>query len=97
MTPLLVTRDPDNPAIFDSTKILQFLQRKYPKKVGSLYPKEIQQQVEDLEETFDQEVGVPIRRFVYGHVLPYPKLAQKALISPGVSWIERKLMPIMYP
>ena len=95
MTPCLVTRDPAVPFLSDSTKILQYL-CKTDRALAFLYPPNVAEEVEKLEEYFDQNLGVPIRRFVYSYVLPREDLIH-ALLQSELPWIERAVIGKFVP
>lgn len=99
-----VSRNPGVPVlidggrvIVDSTAILKHLDRYAPASLR-LYPKEIaeRRRVEELEELFDETLGVESRRWIYFHFLPYPR-ASLRMAGQGVPGIERALAPLAYP
>ncbi|MBX7148980.1 glutathione S-transferase family protein [bacterium] len=67
--------------IQDSTVILDYLDDKYPK--NSLTPKSAadQKKALELEEYFDQEVGIHLRRFFYNTLLQYPNIVVPLLTA----------------
>ncbi len=69
--------------IQDSTAILSYLDELVPEP--SLIPEDVSLKKEtlELEEYFDQEVGMHLRRFVYYYVLPDRKLATFLLLQQG--------------
>lgn len=94
MTPCLVTRDGNAP-ITDSTAILQYLCSKDP-KLAFLYPEDCKKEVLEWEDYFDQELGVPVRRYAYSHILRNKELAYKVLTA-DLPWIERVMTKSFLP
>ena len=78
-----VLRDGKN-IISDSTAILKYLEGYAPKE-NRLYPEDeaLRQQVEGLEDLFDEQLGVESRRWIYFHYLPHPHAVLK-IASQGV-------------
>jgi glutathione S-transferase len=70
-TPVLTV---DGRSIGDSTRIIAFLEERWPQP--RLYPSDAAQRrrVLDLEEFFDEELGPHIRRVAYHELLPHPRL-----------------------
>lgn len=93
-TPILTTKD----GIFlDSTDCLKYLdsiasvdKKLYPNQV------ELRQKVEELEELFDEQLGVLTRLWGYSHTINDPKLIKQAWCR-NVPWIERALFPVVFP
>lgn len=84
-------------AIKDSTVILKYLDR-YGSPETRLYPDTPMErrQVEDLEELFDEVLGVESRRWVYFHSLPHAH-ATLQMAGQGVPAWEKLLAPLCYP
>lgn len=80
----------------DSTKIITFLDNKYPDH--ALTPKEPEQAKEALEweEYLDEEIGVTLRLWFYYHVLPDRRRALRYLLGGG-PWYGRPLFAVIYP
>lgn len=87
----------DTQVISDSTRILKHLDR-YASPVMRLYPENAQQrqQAEELEELFDEVVGVESRRWIYFHYLPHTRAALR-VAGQGVPAVEKFLGPLCYP
>ncbi len=67
--------------IQDSTHILDYLDEIFPEK--SLSPSDANHKKEalELEEYFDQEIGVHLRRYFYHTLLNYPKMILPMILS----------------
>ncbi len=99
-----VSGGPDVPVLIDgeqivsdSTNILHHLDQ-YASAENQLYPSDSAQreEVEALEELFDEQLGVESRRWLYYHSLKQPgKLLGVA--SQGVPAFERMLGPVCFP
>ena len=87
----------DGRVIVDSTAILKHLDN-YAPAAMRLYPENADERrrVEELEDLFDDILGVESRRWVYFHLLPDAKTALK-VASQGVPALERALAPLLYP
>ncbi len=87
----------DTQVISDSTCILKHLDR-YASPVMRLYPDNARQrhQVEELEELFDEVLGVESRRWIYFHYLPHTSAAL-LVAGQGVPAVEKFLGPLCYP
>jgi glutathione S-transferase len=83
--------------ISDSTAILKHLEC-YAAKETRLYPEDdvLRQQVEEMEDRFDEQLGIESRRWIYYHYLQYPNAMLK-FASQGIPPIERALGPICFP
>lgn len=81
----------------DSTLILQYLDR-YASPALQLYPQEpeARREVEQLEDRFDEQLGVDSRRWVYFHMLPHP-LQAFLHAGAGVPWWQKLIAPLAYP
>lgn len=95
MTPCLVTREKEIPFISDSTMILKYLCKTDP-KLNFLYPPDKEKEVDEIEDFLDQNLGVSLRRFAYSNILRDKTLACE-IFSAELPWIEKKLVPIMFP
>jgi glutathione S-transferase len=93
-TPILVTEDG---TFLDSTNCLKYLDS-IASEDNKIYPTQVERRkkVEDLEELFDEQLGVLTRLWGYSHVISNPKLVQKAWCR-NVPWIERALFPVVFP
>jgi glutathione S-transferase len=93
-TPVLITET----SIFtDSTDILRYLDKIAPTD-AKLYPtdKNLCQQVEELEDLFNQQLGPATRRWGYFYTMnDYETI--KNVWCHGVPLIEKALFPIMFP
>lgn len=87
----------DAQVIPDSTRILKHLDR-YAAPAMRLYPDDNRQrqQTEELEELFDEVLGVESRRWIYFHYLPHARAALR-IAAQGVPAAEKFLGPICYP
>lgn len=83
--------------ISDSTAILKHLEG-YATKETMLYPEDdaLRQQVEELEDLFDEQLGVESRRWVYFHYLQHPREMLK-IASQGISSFEKAMGPACFP
>lgn len=83
--------------ISDSTAILKYLDS-YATKEARLYPEDraLRQQVDELEDLFDEQLGVESRRWVYFHYLQHPRAMLK-IASQGISSFEKTLGPVCFP
>ena len=91
-TPVLVT---DIGNIFtDSTEILRYLDTLHP---GKLYPPvpEIQKLALELEQLFNQRLGINTRRWGYSYILTPQLIRPKWTV--GVPIWEKLLFPIIFP
>jgi glutathione S-transferase len=89
MVPILVT---DTGAITDSTEILRFLDQRLPES-AKLYPKSRIQEVDALEDYFDEEFGVETRRWVYFNLRTLPASQILKLAGQGAPLWERAIAP----
>jgi len=94
MVPVLVTDS--GAAITDSTAILRFLDRDLPAS-SKLYPGDQVQEVEALEDFFDEEFGVETRRWAYFSLRHLPSRQILALAGQGAPLWERVLAPPLFP
>lgn len=92
MVPILVT---DAGAITDSTEILRFLDRRLPES-AKLYPKSQIQEVEELEDFFDEQFGVETRRWVYFNLQTMSTRQILKLAGQGAPLWERATAPLMF-
>ncbi|WP_248277715.1 glutathione S-transferase family protein [Brasilonema sp. UFV-L1] len=93
-TPVMIIEDG---ALTDSTDILQYLDKLAPDN-AKLYStdSDSRQQVEQLEDLFDEQLGPATRRWAYFHFMNNSKL-MKRIWSNGVPFIERALFPVVFP
>jgi glutathione S-transferase len=92
-TPILVT---DTEVFTDSTDILKYL-NSITLDADKLYPSnpELQQQVEELEELFDSELGTATRRWGYSYISNDYKNIQRSWCQ-GVPKIQKILYPLSF-
>lgn len=83
--------------IVDSTAILRHLDR-YASPAMRLYPENTEdlKQVGQLEDLFDEVLGVESRRWAYFHFLPDSDLARR-ICAQGVPRMESALFTVAYP
>lgn len=83
--------------IVDSTAILKHLDR-YAPAAARLYPEDAAGcgQVEELEDLFDEILGVESRRWLYFHYMEYPRAVLR-IAGQGAPAIERALASLAYP
>lgn len=83
--------------IVDSTAILKHLDQ-YASSATRLYPENTEElkQVEQLEDLFDEVLGVESRRWAYFHFLPDSDLA-KRICAQGVPRLESALFMVGFP
>jgi glutathione S-transferase len=93
-TPILVT---ETEVFTDSTDILKYLDS-IALDNNKLYPHnpELRQQVEELEELFDSQLGTATRRWGYSYIGNNYKSIQRAWCQ-GVPKIEKILLPFVFP
>ena len=90
--PVLIDGDQ---AITDSTRILQHLDR-YAPPASRLYPDGDRKRVEELEELFDETLGIESRRWVYFHALQTRSMALRVSCQ-GVPGWQTAVAPLCYP
>ncbi len=93
MVPVLVT---GSEAICDSTAILQYLDRRLP-EARQLYPEAHRQEIESLEDDFDEFLGVETRRWVYFHWGRQPQREVLRIAAQGTPAWQRALAPLLFP
>lgn len=81
--------------ISDSTLILQHLEQ-YAAAETRLYPENGRGTVDELEELFDETLGIESRRWAYFHLLQTPGIALSAS-SQGVPRWQAAVAPLCYP
>lgn len=83
--------------LHDSTTILQYLDG-YADDSQRLYPQhgELRKRVDELEDLFDEVLGVESRRWVYFHFKNRPIKALRTA-GQGTPLSERLLAPVIYP
>lgn len=81
----------------DSTTILKYLDN-YADDSQRLYPQdsELRNQVNELEDLFDDMLGVESRRWVYSHFRSRPIQALRTA-GQGTPLSEKLLLPVIYP
>jgi glutathione S-transferase len=94
LTPVLIT---EVSAFTDSSDILRYLDEIAPDN-AKLYPTnpELRQQVEELEDLFDKQLGPASRRWGYFYVIDDYKFIQRSWCQ-GVPFIEGALFPVVFP
>ena len=97
-----ISRGPNVPVLIDgetvitdSTAILQHLER-YATPECALYPEGERRAVEELEELFDEVLGIESRRWVYFHALQTPAMALRTSCQ-GVPGWQATVAPLCYP
>ena len=92
--PILVTK---TDILTDSTDILKYLDATAPDD-AKLYPTDAEQrqQVEELEEIFDTQLGTLTRVWAYSYTLSQPQPAS-ARFTEGVPLLEKALFPVVFP
>ncbi|HXJ34991.1 MAG TPA: glutathione S-transferase [Candidatus Eisenbacteria bacterium] len=86
----------DGQTITDSTRIIAELERRFPER--PLYPADAaaRQRALELEEFFDDEIGVHIRRYLFHMVLPDAGFTAD-LMSPGFGAVARAVYRATFP
>ncbi len=79
----------------DSTVILKHLER-YADAQHCLYPDAHCQEIDELEELFDETLGIESRRWVYFHALQEPASALRTSCQ-GVPGWQAAVAPYLYP
>lgn len=94
LTPILVAEDK---IICDSTDILKYLDSLVPgdKKLFPQNP-ELRQQVENLEELFDEQLGIAARLWGYSHTINRRDIIKNAWCN-SVPFVEKISFPIVFP
>lgn len=94
LTPVLVTEDG---TFTDSTDILKYLDSISLTHV-KLFPTnpELRKQVEELEELFDEKLGIATRLWGYSRLLDNRKIIKNAW-SNGVPFFETMFFPVIFP
>ena len=85
----------DGTPIADSTAILKHLDR-YADPASRLYPEQGRKAVEELEDLFDETLGIESRRWVYFHALQSRGMAL-GTSSQGVPRWQAVAAPLCYP
>lgn len=85
----------DDTVISDSTAILHHLER-YATPETRLYPETGRSTVDELEELFDETLGIESRRWAYFHLLQAPGIALSTS-SQGVPRWQAAVAPVCYP
>lgn len=86
----------DGETIPDSTRIIEALERRHPER--PLYPtdSDARRRALDLEDFFDREIGVHIRRIVFHAVLPDSAFATE-LMTPGFPALTKTIYGACFP
>lgn len=79
----------------DSTAIITFLEQQYP---SSLTPENAEDAREALawESFLDMEVGIPLRLWLYHHILPERDRALRLMLN-GAPWYGHAVLPLIFP
>ncbi|MHB1241676.1 MAG: glutathione S-transferase N-terminal domain-containing protein [Gammaproteobacteria bacterium] len=87
----------DGVVVVDSTAILQYLDRRVPRGC-EIYPSALpeRRRVEELEELFDEVLGVESRRWFYFHYRNRPRAAL-AIAAQGIPAWEQRAGPWLFP
>lgn len=93
MVPVLLT---DDGAVADSTAILQYLDRRLPEGL-KLYPARHRDEIEALEEAFDEGLGIESRRWVYFNWQTESARQVLKIAAQGTPRWERALAPALFP
>ncbi|MFN8674546.1 MAG: glutathione S-transferase family protein [Candidatus Sericytochromatia bacterium] len=80
----------------DSTDILRYLDSKYSNEYSSLYPKNVEQEVLELEDFFDEKLGPHTRRAAYSFLLEHKDLALESLVK-GSNFFESSSFNTLFP
>lgn len=84
-----------NTTVTDSTLIMQYLDR-YATAETCLYPESQRQAIAELEDLFDETLGIESRRWVYYHALKTPTMALRTSAQ-GVPGWQASIAPFFYP
>jgi glutathione S-transferase len=86
----------DGETVPDSTRIIAALERRQP--TPALYPADdaARQRALELEEYFDDEIGVHLRRFVFNAVLPDADFTAD-LMTPGFGALTKGVYRALFP
>jgi glutathione S-transferase len=93
MVPVLVDGEE---AVADSTNILLHLDKALP-EARKLYPDDLREEIQQLEEGFDEELGIETRRWVYYHWMPLPSRDVLKIAGQGIPGWQRLMAPFMFP
>ena len=93
MVPVLIT---NTSAIADSTTILKFLDQQLPEP-RKLYPESLRTEIEQLEEQFDETLGVETRRWVYFQYMKAPMGEVLRTAAQGTPRWQRIVAPLLLP
>jgi len=91
--PILVE---EGKVVQDSTEIITYLDQKYPQKPLTPHSEELRKEALELEEYFDEEVGIHLRRLFYFYVLENRNLAISLLLQSGPGY-GRPLYFFLFP
>jgi len=80
LTSVPVIKD-QNKIVQDSTSIIDYLDKEYPKHPLSPMDKNLAKEAIDWEEYCDKEIGPHLRRFFYNSILPNRKLATSLMLQ----------------
>ena len=86
----------DGETISDSTRIIEALERRHPER--PLYPAapEARRRALELEDFFDREIGIHIRRIVFHAVLPDSAFSTE-LMTPGFPALTKTIYGACFP
>ncbi len=85
-------------AVSDSSRIIEALEHAYPDP--ALYPAnpDERRRALELEDFFDEQLGLYIRRWIFHVILPYPKFMRAAFVShasPAAQLAQRAMSPLI--
>ncbi len=80
----------------DSTDILRYLDSKYSNQYNSLYPKNVEEEVLELENFFDEKLGPHTRRVAYTFLLDHRDLVMP-YFTKGSNFIENNMFMASFP
>jgi glutathione S-transferase len=92
--PVLVTKDGN---FTDSTDILKYLDSIVSSnaKIYSTHPEQ-HQQIEELEELFDEQLGTAVRSWAYFYIIDNSQIVQPKWTQ-NVPFFEKLLFPVIFP
>ncbi len=80
----------------DSTKIISYLEEKYPENALNPLDENLKKEAIELEEYFDREVGPHLRRFFYYYLLEDKPLVTSMLLQQAPAW-GKNLYRVIFP
>jgi glutathione S-transferase len=82
--------------IQDSTDIISYLDRAFPENMLTPDDENLKKEALELEEYFDKEIGVHLRRYIYHHVLGDRKLVCLLLLQKA-PWYASAVYSVFFP